>query len=240
MAENAGLHQQLLIQARAAGVVDERQRMAREIHDTLAQGLTGIVTQLHAAEQAGGGSDRWRHHFTAATRLARESLNEARRSVDALRPQPLETAGLAEALAEVADRWSALHAVPVQVSVTGTARPVPPDAELALLRVAQEALANVGRHAQAGTVVLTLSYLEREVALEVRDDGRGFVMPPPARAGGGFGLEAMRERVDALSGTVRVRSEPGSGTTISARVPHETAEVGAPRTGLLVIPTAET
>ena len=219
LAENAGLHRQLLIQAREAGVLDERQRMAREIHDTLAQGLTGIVTQLQAAEQAGG--ERWRQHFTAAIRMARESLTEARRSVDALRPQPLETAGLGEALAGVAEGWSALHGVSVQVTTTGTVRALPPEAELALLRAAQEALANVARHAQAGAVALTLSYLDHEVTLDVRDDGRGF----GTRPGGGFGLTAMRERIEGLSGTVRVRSEPGSGTTISARVPHGTAEV---------------
>ena len=89
LAENAGLHEQLVTQAREAGILDERQRMAREIHDTLAQGLTGIITQLQAAEQAAGDPDGWRRHFAAATQLARESLSEARRSVDALRPEPL-------------------------------------------------------------------------------------------------------------------------------------------------------
>ncbi|NUS11588.1 MAG: sensor histidine kinase, partial [Streptomyces sp.] len=134
LAENAGLHRQLLVQAREAGVLDERQRMAGEIHDTLAQGLAGIVTQLQAAEQADGDPARRRRHVTAATRLARESLAEARRSVDALRPQPLETAGLGEALAGVADRWSALHGVGVRVVTTGTARAMGPAVELALLR----------------------------------------------------------------------------------------------------------
>ncbi|SEG48370.1 Signal transduction histidine kinase [Actinacidiphila yanglinensis] len=254
LAENAGLHRQLLVQAREAGVLDERQRMAREIHDTLAQGLIGIVTQLQAAELAGGVPERGRTHFAAATRLARESLAEARRSVDALRPQPLETAGLGEALAGVAERWSALHGVTVRVTTSGTARPTRPEAELALLRAAQEALANVARHAGATTVSLTLGYQEDEVVLDVRDDGRGFepaagrppapvlpvpvpavpvpAVPVPAGSGagggpGGFGLEAMRERIEALSGTVRVESAPGSGTTVSARVPHGTAEAGA-------------
>ncbi|MGH3227891.1 MAG: sensor histidine kinase, partial [Streptosporangiaceae bacterium] len=106
LAENAGLQQQLLTQAREAGVTDERQRMAREIHDTLAQGLTGIITQLQAAEQAADEPAGWRRHFGAATRLARESLSEARRSVEALRPESLELARLSEALGEVAGRWS--------------------------------------------------------------------------------------------------------------------------------------
>ncbi|MFG1810106.1 sensor histidine kinase [Streptomyces sp. NPDC049040] len=257
LAENAGLHRQLVVQAREAGVLDERQRMAREIHDTLAQGLIGIVMQLQAAEQASGDPDRWRQHFTAATGLARESLAEARRSVDELRPEPLETAGLGDALAGVAERWSALHGVAVRVTTTGTARPMQPETELALLRAAQEALANVARHAGAGSVALTLGYLEDDVTLDVRDDGRGFTAAPapaghtdpapgtgtgtdPAPAehtdpapgtdpgtGGGFGLKAMRERIEGLSGTLRVQSEPGAGTIVSARVPHGRLEAGA-------------
>ena len=220
LAENAGLHQQLLTQAREAGILDERQRMAREIHDTLAQGLTGIVTQLQAAEHAADDPAGWRQHFAAATRLARESLTEARRSVDALRPGPLEAGRLSDALAGVAERWSALHGVPVQVTTTGTARPLPPDAEVALLRTAQEALANVAKHARAARVGLTLSYMEHQVALDVRDDGRGF---DPAETKG-FGLVAMRQRIEALSGTLQVESEPGAGTAISASLPAEAVE----------------
>jgi signal transduction histidine kinase len=174
LAENAGLQQQLLTQAREAGVLDERQRMAREIHDTLAQGLTGIITQLQAAEQAADDPAGWRRHFAAATALARESLTEARRSVEALRPESLETGRLSEALAETAGRWSARHGIPAQVTTTGTARPMSPEAEFALLRTAQEALANVAKHARATRVGVTLSYMEHEVALDVRDDGRGF------------------------------------------------------------------
>jgi signal transduction histidine kinase len=174
LAENAGLQQQLLTQAREAGVLDERQRMAREIHDTLAQGLTGIITQLQAAEQAADDPPGWRRHFEAATRLARDSLSEARRSVEALRPESLETGRLSEALAEVAAGWSALHGIPVQVTTTGTAHPMPSEAEFALLRTAQEALANVAKHAHANRVGVTLSYMEHQVALDVRDDGRGF------------------------------------------------------------------
>jgi signal transduction histidine kinase len=220
LAENAGLHQQLLTQAREAGVLDERQRMAREIHDTLAQGLTGIITQLQAAEQAAADPAGWRRHFTAAAGLARESLTEARRSVDALRPEQLETARLSGAVTEVAKRWSALHGIAVQVTTTGVERPMSPAAESALLRAAQEALANVAKHADATRVGLTLSYMEQEVALDVRDDGSGFDRAAvPARAGGGFGLVAMRQRIEALAGTLQVESEPGAGTAISACVP---------------------
>ena len=224
LAENAGLHEQLLAQAREAGILDERQRMAREIHDTLAQGLTGIITQLQAAEQASADPAGWRRRVAAAIRLARESLSEARRSVDALRPEPLETARLSDALTSVAERWSALHGIAVQVTTTGTARPLPSGAESALLRTAQEALANVARHAQATRVGLTLSYMPHEVALDVRDDGRGFDPAPAGAAADGFGLVAMRQRIEGLSGTVQVESEPGGGTAISACVPAVAAE----------------
>jgi signal transduction histidine kinase len=213
LAENAGLHDQLLVQAREAGVLDERQRMAREIHDTLAQGLIGIITQLQAAEQANAG---WHRHVTAATTLARESLSEARRSVDALRPESLEGARLSEALAAVAERWSALNGIAITVTTTGTPRSLAPEAEVALLRTAQEALANVAKHARATRAGLTLSYLAGEVALDVRDDGSGF---SPERPGGGFGLVSMRQRIEGLSGTLQVESEPDAGTAISARIP---------------------
>ena len=228
IAENERLHHQLLTQAREAGVLDERRRMAREIHDTIAQGLTGIVTQLQAAQQAAsrtaGDQAGWQRHIAAATQLARDSLSEARRSVDALRPEPLEGCRLSEALTGVAGRWSALNGVPVQVTTTGTARPVQPEAEFALLRAAQEALANVARHARATRVGLTLSYMENEVALDVRDDGVGF---DPASNGQGFGLVAMRQRIAALSGTLQVESEPGNGTAISACVPTVPALAGS-------------
>ncbi|MCA2216629.1 sensor histidine kinase [Jidongwangia harbinensis] len=220
-AENAALQEQLVAQARAAGVHDERQRMAREIHDTLAQGLTGIISQLRAAEHAGDDPAEWRRHVAVATGLARESLSEARRSVHALRPEPLRTARLGEALAGVAGRWSALHAIPVRVTTTGTARPLRPEAEVALLRAAQEALANVAKHARATRVGVTLSYLDQEVALDVRDDGGGFdpARLGPRATGPGFGLVAMRQRIEGLAGTLQVESEPGTGTGISARVP---------------------
>jgi two-component sensor histidine kinase len=163
IAENEGLHRQLLVQAREAGTLDE-----------------------------------------------------ARRSVDALRPEPLEGCRLSEALAGVAERWSALNGIPARVTTTGTARPIDPEAEFALLRAAQEALANVARHAHATRVGLTISYMENEVALDVRDDGVGF---DPSQPEHGFGLVAMRQRIAALSGTLQVESEPGGGTAISACVP---------------------
>jgi len=219
--ENAGLHAQLLAQAREAGVLDERQRMAREIHDTLAQGLAGIITQLAAAEQAGEPAER-RRHVGNASALARESLAEARRSVHAVEPAALAEARLPEALGEVTRRWSVVHDVPAVLTTTGDARPMHPDVEVTLLRTAQEALANVAKHARAGRVGLTLSYMEDLVTLDVRDDGVGFepnVKRANGSVNGGFGLTGMRQRVQRLAGRLEIESEPGAGTAVSASVP---------------------
>jgi signal transduction histidine kinase len=227
--ENAGLHAQLLVQAREAGVLDERQRMAGEIHDVLAQGLTGIVTQLEAADQAADRPGDWRRHLGAAKQLARDSLTEARRSVQALSPQPLAEAGLPDALAEVVDGWSSMNGVTAELITTGTAQPLLPEIETTLLRTAQEALANVARHAGASRVALTLSYMEDLVSLDVRDDGAGFdpAAPRDERYEGGFGLAAMRERVLRIAGTLDIESEPGGGTAVSACVPAISVRVAA-------------
>jgi signal transduction histidine kinase len=220
--ENAALHRQLVAQAREAGVLDERQRMAREIHDTLAQGLTGIITQLAAATQAREESAEREHHLAAAAELARESLREARRSVAAMTPEALRDSKLPDALRDVAARWSELHHVPAQVTSTGAAQPLRPEIEVALLRTAQEALANIAKHAHASRVGVTLSYMGDVVTLDVRDDGIGF---PSERANrvagerGGFGLTAMRQRALALGGTLEIESEIGSGTAVCASIP---------------------
>ncbi|MEV6633377.1 sensor histidine kinase [Actinoplanes sp. NPDC051470] len=220
MRENAGLHAQLLAQAREAGVLDERQRLAGEIHDVLAQGLTGIVTQLEAADAATDRPADHDRHLAQARRLARDGLTEVRRSVQALRPQQLAAAALPDALTGVVDDWAALNDVPAELITTGTVRPLTPEVETTLLRAAQEALANVARHAGASRVALTLSYMEDVVSLDVRDDGAGFdpAAPREASEAGGHGLTAMRERLRRIAGTLEVESEPGAGTAISACV----------------------
>ncbi|RKN39156.1 sensor histidine kinase [Micromonospora endolithica] len=221
MRENEGLHAQLLTQAREAGVLDERQRMAREIHDTLAQGLAGIITQLEAAGQSRARPADQGRHLDNALALARESLTEARRSVRAVRPEPLDRARLPEVLADLTERWSTINAVRGEINTTGTPRPLHPEIEVTLLRAAQEALANAARHARATRVGLTLSYMEDVVTLDVRDDGVGFDPGgrPPESAEGGFGLAGMRQRVRRVGGRLAVESEPGGGTAVSATVP---------------------
>ncbi|ASO22071.1 signal transduction histidine kinase [Actinoalloteichus hoggarensis] len=227
--ENAGLHAQLLVQAREAGVQEERQRMAREIHDTLAQSLAGILTQLQAAEQTTGDPSTLRRHMTNAMNLARDSLTEARRTVHAVGPELLADARLADAIHDVTRRWSEANGVDVMLTTTGDPRPMHADVEVTLLRAAQEALANVAKHARAGRVGLTLSYMEDLVTLDVRDDGVGFD-PEVRRVGGadgGFGLAGMRQRVQRLAGRLDIESEPGGGTALSASVPAIPAGCGS-------------
>lgn len=220
--ENAALHAQLLVQAREAGMLDERQRIARDLHDTLAQSLAGILTQLQAAEQTLGDAPEARRHLTSALTLARESLTDARRTIHAVAPEALADARLPDALGDVARRWADANAVDAVVTVTGDARPLHADVEATLLRAAQEALANVAKHANAGRVGLTLSYMDDLVSLDVRDDGVGFAPDAPrptASADGGFGLAGMRQRVQRLAGRLVIESEPGGGTALSATVP---------------------
>jgi len=220
--ENAGLHAQLLVQAREAGVLEERQRIAGDLHDTLAQSLAGILTQLQAAEQTMGSEPAARRHLANAVALARESLTDARRTIHAVEPEALSGAQLPDAIKEVAGRWAEAHSVEAVFTLTGDARPLHGDVEAALLRAAQEALTNVAKHANAGRVGLTLSYMEELVTLDVRDDGVGFTPDLPRTAAsrdGGFGLAGMRQRVQRLSGQLVIESAPGTGTALSATVP---------------------
>ncbi|HEX8033786.1 MAG TPA: sensor histidine kinase [Ktedonobacterales bacterium] len=224
MRENAGLHAQLLAQAREAGVFDERQRMAREIHDTLAQGFIGIIAQLEAAKQITQHPTHWEQHIDRAEQLARESLTEARRSVQALQPQPLENAHLPEAIADLAERWSQANTLTPTITITGEPRLLPAKIETTLFRVAQEALTNVAKHAKASKVGVTLSYLDDIVILDIRDDGIGFTAETASSNGHTgesqhFGLTAMRQRMQQIAGTLEIESAPGEGTAINASVP---------------------
>ena len=223
--ENLRLIEEARRAGREAGVLRERERLAREIHDTLAQGFTSIVMNVQAAQRAFPDSpEAVRHHHEQIGRTARDSLMEARRLVWALKPEPLEGASLSEALAGLAKRWSAESGIVATASVTGTPFSLPEEIEATLLRVAQEALSNVRKHARAQKVVLTLSYMGGRVALDVRDDGVGF---DPARTDGklreevlgSFGLEAMRQRVEGAGGTLLVESAPGEGTTLVVELP---------------------
>jgi signal transduction histidine kinase len=219
MAENAALHARLVEQARAAGVDEERRRLAGEIHDTLAQGLTAIVAQLEAAEQARHRPEEWSRHLTQARSLARSSLTEARRSVRALRPEQLENATLAEALGELTGGWSQQSGIVAELETAGVPTRAPADTDAALFRVAQEALTNVSRHAKASKVRLTLTYLEDTLLLDVADDGVGFDPAGDSGDSGGYGLIGMRQRLSRVGGELTVESTRGYGTTLNAAVP---------------------
>ncbi|MET8136300.1 sensor histidine kinase [Streptomyces sp. NPDC005251] len=218
--ENAALHAQLLVQAREAGVADERRRLAAEIHDTIAQGLTGIIAQLQVVANAPDLAVA-RTHLERASTLARHSLGEARRSVHNLAPVALADDGLPQALKKTVAEWGERTGIRAEFTVTGTHEQLHDEVSATLLRIAQEALSNASRHARAARVGVTLSFMGDEVTLDVRDDGRGFdPLAVPARTGtGGFGLDGMRARAERIAGSLAVESEPGHGTALSARVP---------------------
>ena len=217
--DNARLYQG----TRELAVMEERNRLAREIHDTIAQGLTGIVLQLEAADQLlEANPDRGRMRVRRATELARGSLQEARRSVWNLRPRPLEEKSLVEAIRQEVERLSEDGAMEGRLDASGEPGGLSGEAENGLFRILQEALSNVRKHSRASHVDVELAYSEAGAVLRVRDDGVGF--DPAAVLGpsrdGGFGLLSLQERVRLLKGSVRVESAPGEGTLVEVVVPR--------------------
>jgi signal transduction histidine kinase/ligand-binding sensor domain-containing protein len=207
------------VTAQFAAVLAERNRIAREIHDTLAQSFVGIGVQLETVAKVQAASpEAARRHLDRARILVRSSLAEARRSVWALRPSALESADLGGALSEVAQQLSGETVVAVQVS--GRRRRLPAEVETNLLRIGQEALANAVRHAGANQVRVELSYGEARVRLSVRDDGRGFDVAQAGQAAAGhFGLAGIRERVHNLGGELSLLSRSGHGAEVVVEVP---------------------
>ena len=199
-----------------AGIAEERQRLAGDIHDTVAQGLSSVVMLLEAADAA---LDRdqatAREHLRLATRTARENLAETRAIVAALTPAPLHGTPLADALRRLVDRFAAQTGTRASVSTVGEGR-LATGVEVVLLRVVQEALHNVGKHARATSVEVEFAVLDDVARGQVRDDGVGF---DPAAVNGGYGLGGMRARVEQVGGTLTISSAPGQGTTIRTEVP---------------------
>lgn len=204
--------------SRQAGTLAERQRLAGEIHDTIAQGLTSIVMLLQAADaELGTDPDEARRHVGIAVQTAREGLSEARAMVAALTPAHLDSGPLHEALSRLTERIGAELGIAAHFEVCGEARPLSAAVEVVLLRAGQEALANVRKHAQAGQVRVVLSYDDQAVRLDVRDDGAGF---DPDCVNGGYGLRGMRGRILQVGGNLLVRATPGQGTALSVEVPE--------------------
>jgi signal transduction histidine kinase len=205
----------------SAGVMAERERMAREIHDTLAQGMTSIVmlSQAASVELDRGATADASARLKAIEDTARENLAEARALVAAFTPVALSEATLTEVLRRQAERFAAETGVDVQVSLDLPDEEVaalPQAQQVVLLRSAQEALANVRKHARATQVRITLGLSDGGVWIEIRDDGSGFT---PAAVSGGFGLNAMRGRVEESGGSVQVESSPGHGTRVQVLIP---------------------
>lgn len=209
------------IRRRFAFVLEERVRLAREIHDTLAQGFVGISSQLDAvAMTLNGHVDTARQHLDLARKMARHSLTEARRSVMDLRASALEGHDLPAALSQAARQWTAGSRVQVQVDVEGGTRPLPGEMEQHLLRIAQEAVANSMKHAGASQVRIRLEMENSRLRLSVTDDGQGFEQTDAfSEIGGHFGLLGMRERAERLGGELELHSTPGHGTEIEVKVP---------------------
>lgn len=214
---------QLAATEHEAGVIAERSRLAREIHDTLAQGLSSIQMLLHAAERADPERPGVEH-----TRLARETaaanLADARRFIRELTPTNLDDEGLGGALRRLAASQWAAQGLEVNIRVSDTIE-LPMHLQTALLRIAQGAIANVVQHAHASTATITLTVHQDRLAFEITDDGRGFeatpaVTAPPGRSDS-FGIRATRERVDQLGGTVTIDSAPGRGTTLMVDLARE-------------------
>ena len=202
--------------SREAGTAAERARLAREIHDTLAQGFTSIVTLAQAAEsEVDGDTAKLRRHLALAVRTARENLEEARNLVAALTPSALDGGTLDDAIRRQVERLGEETGIDARYRTVGTMGELPTVVEVVLLRGVQEALSNVRKHSGAATVTVVLRFAEDTVTLSVADDGIGF-----AGAGSGFGLSGMRARVEQVSGRLVVHSVPGDGTRLELEVPR--------------------
>ena len=215
--------ERLNLAARAAeeqqrsAIVAERTRFARDIHDTLAQGFTGIMMQLNAAEQRlQADSSDVRIHIEKARELANASLEEARRSVSALRAGSLSTGSLLDAMEQIGHKLTSDSGVQLDSRLEGQPYALPEQCEANLLRIAQEALTNAVRHSGTQRIGIRLAYRTGSVELEVGDNGRGMTGAEPS----GFGVDGMRERARQIGGEIKILSDPGRGTRIVVTVPN--------------------
>ncbi len=202
------------------GIIEERNRLAREIHDTLAQGLTAVALKLETADallETGTQPERVRQTVQQALDLTRANLEEARRSVLDLRAAPLEGHTLLEALTKLTEEWTRQYGLPVSFLVAGGTRPLPVRLEVGLYRIAQEALTNIAKHAQASRVSLELSLTPAQIRLNIEDDGQGFEADDISP--GRYGLLGLSERAKLLGGTLCLESCPGTGTRLEVTIP---------------------
>jgi signal transduction histidine kinase len=205
---------------RCSAVIEERNRLAREIHDTLAQEFAGILLHLEAAN----GSDRTEREnvsdcLARARELAKCGLEDARRMLLGLRPKSLEGAQLPDALGHLAERFSRDCGINCTFSATGRTHKLPEDIQNELYRVAQEALCNVRKHSRAGSVSILLGYRSGGVVLAIKDNGQGFAATRHQAGAQGFGLATMGDRADRLGGRMDINTRPGTGTEVRVTVP---------------------
>ena len=216
----------LSMAAKNAAVLAERNRMGQEIHDGLAQGFTGILMQLGAAEEAMHDCARNSPLPSILTRirdLAKEGLAEARRSVQALRPEQARRIGLEFALRQLAERSSVQGRVECSFEGGMQGEGLAPEHQHELLRIAQEAVSNALRHAHPARVIIVLTEDTTHWSLAVRDDGRGMTLMPELYAQQGYGLANMRERAGAIGGRFEITSKPGEGTRVEVLLPRPVA-----------------
>jgi signal transduction histidine kinase len=212
--------QRAMAETEFAAILSERNRVAREIHDTLAQGLAATSVQLALAKKnVNGASEALGHHLEAAHELVRESLSEARDSIWNMRAHILESRDLAGALGEILKQRCDGTGIETNVEVSGHSRRFAPATENNLLRIGQEAIFNATKYAKAKRITVKLDFGAREFRLVVNDDGCGFDASHPPTAAGGFGLMAMRERATELKGELRVNSDSAHGTEIIFTMP---------------------
>ena len=209
-----------MAEAEFAAILSERNRLAREIHDTLAQGLTAMSVQLELAQIHGNGApEAMRQHLVSAQQLVRGSLAEARNSIWNMRAQVLETNTLSAALRGILTQMVNGTGIEPVVRVTGQERRLAPVTENNLLRAGQEAITNATRHARAKNITVMLNFGEEKLRLTILDDGCGFDAAQPRSSQGGFGLMGIQERAILLQGELKVRTAPGEGTEITLCVP---------------------
>lgn len=223
IAELAATRTELAELSRSAGAAAERERLARDIHDTLTQGFASILLLLDAAE-AGivPGSGQALMHLRKARMTAKENIAEARAMIGSLAPPHLRDAPLPAALRQLVDDHA--PGVSARLAVTGQPCLLTTDAEVVLLRATQEALTNVRKHAEASHVDVSLKYQQEAVTLQIADNGRGF---DPGPRGAGFGLEGMRARAAQVGGVLLVQTARGAGTTVRVDLPLTAARMPA-------------
>jgi signal transduction histidine kinase len=213
------------VESEFQAVLRERTRIAREIHDTLAQGFVAVSVQLEIVSRLlHSSTESAKEHLESARALVRSSLDDARSSIWELRSQGAAQEDLAARMKKMLRHVTGSTSIHTQMQVSGTYRPLEPSVEAELLRIAQEAMVNAVRHAEPSEIQLRLRFDQQRLELIVSDNGKGFAGSPPDSRSGHFGLTGMRERAERIGGSLTLDSRPGEGTTVSLIAPIGNAD----------------